>query len=1060
MMNRFIGVRKWFIISALFSFVVPLHSQETHYNHGELTWKSIETQHFFVHYHNGAERTANVVAKIAEDIYGPVTALYQHEPDQKVSFIIKDYDDYSNGAAYFYDNKIEIWAPSLDFIFRGTHNWLRNVITHEFTHIIQIQTSMKFGRRFPGFYLQWLNYEEERRQDVLYGYPNTVVSYPFSGFVVPSWFAEGVAQYNRPELSYDFWDSHRDMILRSYVLDSNMLSWSEMSVFGKTSLGNESSYNAGFALTKYISETYGTDAIPKIAKGISRLENIMIDQSIERTLGISGDSLYNEWKETITKQYREQTEGIRANLVEGRNAIINHEDTLLTSTGFGNLHPEFSPSGKKFAYTSNKQDDYLFTSALYVGNYETQKEELIVSGVRSQLSWSPDEKKIYYTKHSNDNTGGSEFSDIYSYDFAEEEETRLTFGLRAIHASLSPDGSRFAFTYQHDGTVNIGIVDSVGKNFRPLTAFSNGEQTYHPSWSPDGKTIAFGYSIKDGQDIATVSADSGAVTFIVQGEDDARDPVFSSDGTAIVFSSDRTGIFNLYRYERADGFVTQLTNVLGGAFTPTVSRVGSIVYSSYSSGGYKLRILDNPLPQDFSSFAYRYQRPGPKTEVDTTLPVNQFDFAALRNYDDTKLEFNSGKPYKNIFTSVAVIPFLRIDNYNTKSSGLDFLKPGFYFVSSDVIDKMNMFGGAAMNHIFERDLFIIFEYRDRLLGFHQLGWYPTLSLELYSVSRKRNGEKITIVEQFEETTADITYSLFEVDLFFKQHITGQNDLLTLGLTYSQYSSALSSFLVKSSALLVPASSEVYFSGKNISLDYTAKGIYPSRTSEINPVGRSLTLHFDNEFADFVSEDSTGASEFEATDTGIKLKLIPYTIRRAEVRYTEHLKLPYWKHTLSFTIRGGTIFGREVPDFFDFYAGGLIGMKGYPFYSISGNEIAALNIAYRFPIWENIDFRILQLYFDRLYGEFHADIGNAWSGLPDIKDFKRDVGFELRLDAFSWYAYPTRVFFNGTYGLDAFTYNRRDVSARYGREWRFYFGILFGFDFSNDLKRLARNFDGF
>jgi hypothetical protein len=1036
-----------------------LSAQEVHYNHGELNWRTIETQHFFVHFHEGAERTANVIAKVAEDIYGPVTTLYQHEPEHKVSFIIKDYDDYSNGAAYFYDNKIEIWAPSLDFVFRGSHGWLRNVIAHEFTHIIQIQTSMKFGRRFPGFYLQWLNYEEERRQDVLYGYPNSVISYPVSGFIVPSWFAEGVAQYNRPELNYDYWDSHRDMILRSYVLDSNMLSWSEMSVFGKTSLGNESSYNAGFALTRYISEKYGQDAIPKIAKAISRVDNIMIDQAIERTLGISGQQLYDEWKASLTEQYLKRTETIRSNLVEGRKFFLDEDDSLITGIGFGNLNPSYAPVGNKFAYTSNKDADYLGLSALFVGDFKTKKETFITAGVRSQLSWSADGKKIYYTKHSHSNPNSSELSDIYVYDVEEEEETRITYGQRAISAAISKDGAHFAFTYQKDGTVNIAIVDSSGKNFRQLTAFRNGEQTYHPDWSPDGKWIVFGYSMRDGQDVARVPSDSGAVEFLVSGTDDARDPSYTPDGSSLLFASDRTGIFNVYRYDLSNGSIQQLTNVLGGAFTPTVHPNGSILYSLYTSEGFKLRLLEHPLPNDFSSSSYEYTKPGPKLVTDLPLSYPSYDFDALRNYNDNDLPLNNGKPYKNMYTSISIIPFLRIDNYNTKSSGLDFLKPGFYFVSSDVIEKMSMFGGAAINHILERDLFLIFEYRDRLLGFHQLGWHPTLSLELYNVSRKRTNEQITIVEEFEETTADITYSLFEIDAFLKQHVFGPNDLLTLGFTYSQYSSALSSFLVKSSALLVPASSEVYFKGKNFSLQYAFDGVIPSCTMEINPIGRSFSLRLDNELADFVSEDSTGASEFEATDTGIKLKLIPYTIRRAEFRYTEHFKLPFWKHTLSFTLRGGTIFGREVPDFFDFYAGGLIGMKGYPFYSISGNEIAAINVAYRFPIWENMDFRILQLSFSRLYGEFHADFGNAWNGQPDIKKFKKDAGFELRVDAFSWYAYPTRIFFNGTYGLDAFTYNRRSVTANYGKEWRFYFGILFGFDFSNDMKRLARHFDG-
>jgi Tol biopolymer transport system component len=1046
------------LLIAISSFT-SIAAQEEHYNHGELDWRSIETPHFFVHYHQGAERTANVIAKIAEDIYGPVTSLYQHEPDHKVSFIVKDFDDYSNGAAYFYDNKIEIWAPSLDFIFRGSHNWLRNVITHEFTHIIQIQTSMKFGRRFPGFYLQWLNYEEERRQDVLYGYPNTVVSYPISGFIIPSWFAEGVAQYNRPELSYDQWDSHRDMILRSYALDTAMLSWSEMSVFGKTSLGNESSYNAGFALTKYISERYGQDAIPNIAKNVSRINNVMIDQAIERAIGISGEALYQQWKDTVTAQYLERTKSIRQNLVEGRDFLLDDDSLPFSGKGFANLYPVFSPNGQDIAFTSNLGSDYLGTSSIQTYSFQSKQKVELPAGVRSQISWSPDGTKLYYTKHSHENPNGSQLSDIYVYDLKEEEETRITYGRRAIGVCVSPDGASLVFSFEGDGTVNLARVDSAGNQFRQLTNFRNGEQSYRPTWSPDGKRIIFGYSVKDRQDVAVVASDSGTVTFLEAGEDDSRDPIFTPDGTGVIFASDRTGIFNLYRKDLSTGAVVQLTNVLGGAFMPTMSPTGQIAYSFYTSKGYKLKMLDTPTPADFSASAYVFQRPVPKTVTDPALARDQFDFASLRNYNDNDLSPAESTPYKNIFSSTAIIPFLRIDNYNTKSSGLDFLKPGFYFVSSDMLNKFNMFGGAAINHILERDLFLIFEYRDRIIGLHQLGWHPTVSLELYNVTRKRINERITIVKEFEETTADVTYSLLEADFFLKQHLLGPFDLLTLGFTYSQYSSALSSFLVKSSSLLVPASSEVYFSGKNFTAQYSFEGILPARTSEINPVGRTFSLRFENEFADFVSEDSTGASEFEATDTGIKLKLVPFTVRRAELRYTEHLQLPFWKHTFSLSLRAGSVFGGKLPDFFDFYAGGLIGMKGYPFYSISGNEIITLNAAYRFPIWENIDFRIFHLYFDRLYGEFHADLGNAWNGDPDIKDFKRDIGFELRLDAFSWYAYPTRIFFNGTYGLDSFTYNRRSVTATYGKEWRFYFGVLFGFDFSNDIKKLMREFDG-
>ena len=99
----------------------------------DLTWYTIESEHFLVHFHsdstgNGSSRTARVVAEVAEDVFESITELYDYRPDQKVSFILKDYEDYSNGAAYFLDNVIEIWAPALNTPFRGEHNWLRNVI--------------------------------------------------------------------------------------------------------------------------------------------------------------------------------------------------------------------------------------------------------------------------------------------------------------------------------------------------------------------------------------------------------------------------------------------------------------------------------------------------------------------------------------------------------------------------------------------------------------------------------------------------------------------------------------------------------------------------------------------------------------------------------------------------------------------------------------------------------------------------------------------------------------------------------------------------------------------
>ena len=130
-------------------FIVNLFSQDymTWHNHPELEWYTFETDHFIFHYHDGTKRTAMEAALVAERAYSPITELYNYKPSYKTHIILKDVNDFSNGMAYYYHNKIEIWALPLDYHLRGSHRWLQNVITHEFTHIIQLGASMKFGKK-------------------------------------------------------------------------------------------------------------------------------------------------------------------------------------------------------------------------------------------------------------------------------------------------------------------------------------------------------------------------------------------------------------------------------------------------------------------------------------------------------------------------------------------------------------------------------------------------------------------------------------------------------------------------------------------------------------------------------------------------------------------------------------------------------------------------------------------------------------------------------------------------------------------------------------------------
>jgi Tol biopolymer transport system component len=1071
-----------FSVAAILTCLAPaLLVAQDDFHHPELNWKTIETTHFYVHFHDGAERTARTVAKIAEDIYEPVTSLYQHVPDQKVSFVIHDYDDYSNGAAYFYDNKVDIWAPSMDFVFRGAHNWLRNVITHEFTHIVQIQTAMKFGRKLPSFYFQWLGYESERRPDVLYGYPNVVVSYPLSGFVVPAWFAEGVAQYNRKDLRYDFWDSHRDMILRSYILADSGLTWEQMAVFGKNSHGNESSYNAGFAFVHYIAQRYGEDKLLEISRNLSSFGEMTIGGAIGRAVGKDGEQVYDEWRAELKKAYAERVVPIKAHLVEGKPVTFfdtensgvwgGAEATTLThgpgagldprgqmpsccrevvDMGFANLYPRFSPDGKHYAFVSTVSGDYFGQSSLLIADRETHKAHSVVPGVLTGASWSPDGKKLYYGRTTRDHPHWSLQSDLYVYDVAEDKETRITHNRRADFPSVSPDGRSVVCVVDSDGTRNLAVMGIDGSDYRLITHYANGEQVYNPSWNPAGDRILFDYSIRDGRDIAWVRPDGSDPEFLLTGPADTRYASFTPDGSRVLFSSDTTGIFNLYSLSLATRQVAQISNVLGGAFLASADSSGTILYSAYTSSGYKLYSLrDTMVSSEGTGYAIQHAEgfpyDGPLALGSGTRSIHQFDWTSLRSYDDRQLAKDSVRNYRNIFTSLSIVPFIRVDNYNVKNEALDVIKPGVYMFSRDVTDRLDLLVGAAINRRLERDLFTQINYYGKMPGFYQLGWEPSFGLELYNVTRKASNS-IGLAQ--DTIPVDVTYNLMEFDFVLKSPFLSQFAAMEFRYMHSRYSAAIETFVYDPgpgySPILFSASDDLYLIANVFSLRFDFDMIRRSATSEINPIGRKISLRVDRELNKF-----NGDNSYEVKN-GLLLPLYKkVNFTRAELTWKEHIPFFFKNHTLTISARGGTILEHSVDEFFDFYAGGLIGMRGYPFYAIGGNELATAGLNYRFPIFDAIDARIFQLYFSKLYGSIYADIGNAWtSEKPRLKEFKKDVGMELRLESFSFYAYPTRLFLGAAYGLDKFQrYIRsRDSYVTYGKEWRIYFGILFSFDF--------------
>lgn len=469
---------------------------------------------------------------------------------------------------------------------------------------------------------------------------------------------------------------------------------------------------------------------------------------------------------------------------------------------------------------------------------------------------------------------------------------------------------------------------------------------------------------------------------------------------------------------------------------PMVASDGRIAYSEYTSTGYKIALLESMTPVPEGNKYNRFVN----YPLGSDIPNgDSFDVNRLKNFTDKNIEREKGTKYRGAFSKLTFFPFIRLDNYSAQNALVNKFKPGVYLTSSDILNRYAIFAGGATNAKLEYDLFMIFEYKERLPVLFQLGLKPELSVELYNVVRKVDTE--LLIDEYDPIITDVSYNLFEVNFVANHRLFSKEDNLEFRYIYSSYTAGIGSFTTNIESL--PFSQkfyDTYLIGSNFQLkyDFHIPKIYID--SDINPLGFNSTLKYNYEMNEFNPD-----GEYTVEDGVLKPDYKDFNFHKLEADFEYGFQI-YKKSALNFKIKGGTIFGPQVPDFFDFYIGGLTGIRAYSFYSLSGNEYVHSQVSLRVPLWREIDAKTGHLYIDKIYLVLSGDAANAWTGpLENFKGVKKGIGAELRMSLTSFYLFPTAVFFSASYGLDEFRRKIRDQEIVYGKELRIYGGILFGFD---------------
>ena len=646
-------------------------------------------------------------------------------------------------------------------------------------------------------------------------------------------------------------------------------------------------------------------------------------------------------------------------------------------------------------------------------------------------------------------------SDLFIYDFEKEKSTRLTVSQRLSEPQFSPGGDRIVCIYNSDGTHAIRVMDVDGKNSQTIFEGDKGTQFYAPQFSPDGSRILFGIFTRGTREIASIAAGGSDFRYELQTENDERDARWSTDGKSIVFASDRTGIFNLYRMSLQDRSVHQLTNVTGGAFAPDPSVKGSIVYSGYNGKGYNISVLD-PHPQPVASMTaedYAVRTAGEFdecTSVKGDLAHSSTDRAFAEGSMASAASGGGGATPQTDESIGGVRAPEDLESAKYKSSYTDFQiyprviiwdgvpRLGAFLATTEILEKQEIFVAGSYGTDGGYDFLVDFQMRH---------FFPVFYLQYFRMRQMYN-DTVPIDDRF--YFLDYRYDLWAADfgvrLEFEDRysLISQHDL-SFWFSHSEYRVHIDPEyvdLADPDAGKIPDQSAgwPYYRGNEFFAEYRAKSIRPALDSNINPRGgRQLRVRFMLAFDELFD---TGEFEY-----GLNPKFGEYNFGQYQVEYQEYLALPWWRHSLQMRLYGSYI-DNNVDDFFWIYMGGMDGLRGYTFYALGGRAGAMASAAYRFPILRRVNRQLSFLTIKDIYGAAFFEVGNAWDDEGfETSGYKRSAGYELRLNLGSFYAYPTAVQFVGAYAIDEAEYIDplfEENSVLYDPQWRYYWTIGFFF----------------
>jgi dipeptidyl aminopeptidase/acylaminoacyl peptidase len=558
---------------------------QNHVQFRKFRWQVLKTEHFDVHYYPELEQVAEYTGQMAERAYERLRRVMNHEFRERKPILI-----YGSRNEFAQNNVIgdpgegtggvtDALRQRNMFFFIGDMREAERVLAHEMVHVFQFDI---FARGRAGGGLQAL-----------------------AQVGPPLWFMEGMAEY----LAVGPEHPNTDGVMRDAALNGRIPSIEEMTRRPDLFFP----YRFGQSFWGYVAGRWGDEIVGEVMNAST---SIGIDRAFRRYTGTDLEVLGEEWKEFVQNKYLPQI----ADLDRPRKVA----QALLNERRTGGLIPVYiaptlSPDGRTIAFMSMGSlfraevflDLYLAdantgkrTTRLTKSQLDPEFEELRYG--YSQGAFSPDGRYFAFTAQRQ----GKDV--IYIHDVRRNRtHRRLDTPVTAmLGPSWSPDGRRIVFSGLSGGTSDLYIVDADGRNLQRLTQDAFGD--LQPQWSPDGRYIAFASERGPQSDlselkfgkwrISILDLETGEIELVPEQDGKNLNPMWAPDGQSMIFISDRTGIPQLFLYDRGEREHYQLTKFVNGVTSLTehspaitwAQQADKLAFTYHDNGEYSIWSIVDP----------------------------------------------------------------------------------------------------------------------------------------------------------------------------------------------------------------------------------------------------------------------------------------------------------------------------------------------------------------------------------------------------------------------------------------------------------------------------------